>query len=722
MRYYKKRVASLKVIIKELEKKCLITTEDADILKKIGVLNKEIVQRQYLKHKTGKLVKKKYSQELRSFALTLNFYSTKAYKYVRDTFSTCLPSLSTLTKWYKTINGRPGFTQEAFNALKARAESSKEELLYTLVFDEMKIKRKVEYEPLSQRSFGFVDFGNQLDTDCNNECTEALVLLVVPINGKFKVPIGYFLVDKTSGQQKANLINIALELCHENKVTIKALTFDGCPANLAMANQLGCKLQKEQMKSNFPHPITGAKVFVYLDPVHMLKLIRNTFEKYREFQDENGNPIRWDYVKILQELQENESFHLANKLRTEHINFKTNIMKVKLATQLFSRSVATALDFCNKELKLPEFEGAGATSKMIQLLNDLFDILDSRVHGYELKRALNFDNHIRIFEILDKCKKFLLTVTTKIIIRNRIEQVKLIDSPRFTGFLGFCVAIESTKGMFQDLILNDYCPIRYLPMHKISQDHIELFFANIRSHGGSNDNPTPRLFETIYKKCLVHTELLQTSTGNCIPLEKIAILSCSSAIARINLTTRSQIDQTDDERENEELKNRMETVELSQFSENVIEYIAGYVSSALIKRIKCTTCIEALVCLTENKKSLIFYRDKGGLIYPSVNVHKICRRAEKYIKMFFIQSINKRCTSDFLVSKILSSFVGEKLFPEYEYHQYYAEETNHIIDLAQSVIKKYVDTRLVFLNKRKQNNGKQYVRRIYTKLIHFKNQ
>lgn len=31
VRYYKKRVASLKVIIKELEKKCLITSEDADI-------------------------------------------------------------------------------------------------------------------------------------------------------------------------------------------------------------------------------------------------------------------------------------------------------------------------------------------------------------------------------------------------------------------------------------------------------------------------------------------------------------------------------------------------------------------------------------------------------------------------------------------------------------------------------------------------------------------
>lgn len=676
--------------------------------------------------KTGKTVKKKYSPELRSFALTLNFYSTKAYKYVRKTFSTCLPSLRTISKWYQTIDGRPGFTTETFNALKSRAESSKEELIYTLIFDEMKIKSKVEYVPSTQRSYGFVDVGNQLESDCNNECTDALVLLVVPINGRFKVPISYFLVDKTSGAQKANLVKVALELCHENKITIKAVTFDGCPANLAMAKLLGCKLDKDQLKTNFKHPVTGANVFIYLDPVHMLKLVRNSFEKYRQFQDENGNCIRWDYLKLLQELQEKERFHLANKLRAEHIYFKTNVMKVKLASQLFSRSVSIALKFCKQELKLTEFLDVSATSKMIQLFNDLFDILDSRVKGYGYKRALNEDNHIEIFQKLDECKHFLLNVTTNIENKNKTAKVKLIDSPRYTGFLGFCVAIESTKGMYKELISNENCPITYLPLHKISQDHIELFFASIRSHGGSNDNPTPRLFEAIYKKNLIHTELLQTSTGNCIPLENISILNCSSGVVRINLTTQTLNDEMivlNDDESPDEFDNRMEAIELSQFSESVIEYIAGFVSSALIKRIRCTTCIQALVSTSENKKSLIFYKDKGGLIYPSQNVKKICRRSEQSIKKYVIASEKKqKFTSDFLVTKTMASFVGEPLFPEYEYHQYHTEETNHIFDLAQSVMKKYIDTRLSFLSQRRTHNEKQAVRRIYTKLIHFKNQ
>jgi len=46
---------------------------------------------------------KKISPELRAFALTLNFYSAAAYKYVRQVFNNCLPHPSTLRKWYAVI-------------------------------------------------------------------------------------------------------------------------------------------------------------------------------------------------------------------------------------------------------------------------------------------------------------------------------------------------------------------------------------------------------------------------------------------------------------------------------------------------------------------------------------------------------------------------------------------------------------------------------------------
>jgi len=78
-------------------------------------------------------------------------------------------------------------------------------------------------------------------------------------------------------------------------------------------------------------------------------------------------------------LQEKESYHLANKLRKEHIIFYCKQkMKVKLASQLLSQSVVDALKFCKNNLKMNEFSDAGATIKFIEMFNIAFDILNSR--------------------------------------------------------------------------------------------------------------------------------------------------------------------------------------------------------------------------------------------------------------------------------------------------------------------------------------------------------
>lgn len=92
-----------------------------------------------------KLSRDKYSPALRMFALALQFYSTKAYNYVRETFECSLPHPSTITKWYSSINGEPGFTGKAMNAIRAKANEAKtnnEQLLCNLVVDEMAIRER----------------------------------------------------------------------------------------------------------------------------------------------------------------------------------------------------------------------------------------------------------------------------------------------------------------------------------------------------------------------------------------------------------------------------------------------------------------------------------------------------------------------------------------------------------------------------------------------------
>lgn len=82
-----------------------------------------------------------------------------------------------------------------------------------LVIDEMCIKRHVEIYNKRQ-IFGFVDMGIDgiYDHDDPPEAKNALVFIVVALNGYWKLPIGYFLIDSLNGKERANLIETAMSI------------------------------------------------------------------------------------------------------------------------------------------------------------------------------------------------------------------------------------------------------------------------------------------------------------------------------------------------------------------------------------------------------------------------------------------------------------------------------------------------------------------------------
>ncbi len=52
-------------------------------------------------------------------------------------------------------------------------------------------------------------------------------------------------------------------------------------------------------------------------------------------------------------------------------------MKVHLAAQLFSSSVADALEYCEWELKYPQFSGCAATAHFLHTIDAAFDVPNS---------------------------------------------------------------------------------------------------------------------------------------------------------------------------------------------------------------------------------------------------------------------------------------------------------------------------------------------------------
>lgn len=292
----------------------------------------DLINRIYLKKKSRKSYRAKYPPALRKFALTLNFYSSAAYKYVRSVFDTTLPHPRILAKWYENTSCSPGFTHQAFDILEKKSALSGNRLLCTLVADEMALRHQTIWT--GKKTDGLVDFGIDFSPS-NDIATQVYVFILVGLNESWKLPVGYFFIKNLSADTRANLINTCISKCYDAGANVVAVTFDRCPTNLAAAELLGCDLKTpNNLKTTFLHPDCGIEVAVFLDPCHMIKLVRHTFEAKKVIFGNNNKEIRWSLIVTLNQFQTSQRLNFANKLSQKHISFRNEIMKVKLATQL----------------------------------------------------------------------------------------------------------------------------------------------------------------------------------------------------------------------------------------------------------------------------------------------------------------------------------------------------------------------------------------------------
>jgi hypothetical protein len=63
--------------------------------------------------------------------------------------------------------------------------------------------------------------------------------------------------------------------------------------------------------------------------------------------------------------------------------------------------------------------------------------------------------------------------------------------------------------------------MKYILSYQLSQDHIEMFFSAIRSHGGFTNNPRAMQFRGAYKRLLHDAEIATSAADNCAPQEHI---------------------------------------------------------------------------------------------------------------------------------------------------------------------------------------------------------
>ena len=104
--------------------------------------------------------KKPWSEDGKLYALSLYYVSPKAYYYLRNKKQYALPCITLVRQWINELNLTPGISTEVFKRLEIKAATmDSDERQCVLMWDEMSLKRFLEYNPQADLVEGFHDLG-----------------------------------------------------------------------------------------------------------------------------------------------------------------------------------------------------------------------------------------------------------------------------------------------------------------------------------------------------------------------------------------------------------------------------------------------------------------------------------------------------------------------------------------------------------------------------------
>lgn len=334
------------------------------------------------------------------------------------------------------------------------------------------------------------------------------------INEPFSLPIAHYFINSLDTTEKMFLLLTVLKAMTNIGVSVSMIIFDGLVTNITTMELLGASFDLDNLKPYIRNPVDNSKIFIMMDPPHMIKLMRNYIGSCKQIFDSSGRVIDWEFYEKLEMLRQTNEF-VTHRLTKKHIKYEDKKMKVKLAVQLLSRSVARSIEYL-KDSNRPDFQNSEGTIEFTLRLNNLFDILNSRQDADgEFKQPLCPENKDKTFEYLTECKQYLATL--------KITSGLMINSNKKTGVKGLIIDITSLM-MFYEEYVESQALLSNVPVHLLNQDPLECFFGRLRAFPslGCNDNPTVIQFNSAYRKNVVKTEISSSVFANC--LDKLDII------------------------------------------------------------------------------------------------------------------------------------------------------------------------------------------------------
>lgn len=475
----------------------------------------------------------KYSPDTRQFCLRVQFHSTAAYNELRKFFGNRLPACRTLRRWLRSTDASPGITQAAIDeiAQKVIEYKAKGKSLYICAMsDDIFIRKQISYDGNTDKFCGFPTVSNSRSKADPSAARESLVFMAV--GPDFKIPVAYFLLNGLQAIDRATLTEEVIIAIQNTGARVVSLTGDGLFANISVAKLLGADFNSNRpffTLRNRPNE----RIFIVFDPPHMIKLVRRYFAYQNLYY--KGDRLKWELIEKLAKKQDNDNFELGNKLSRDHICFSTAPMKVSLAVQTISNSVADTLEqMCEDQYE--DFINCESTIKFLRLFNNVFDVMNygnGKPNDDHFKRPLCESNIRKFQELFEEFEEFISHMEVeeykKVGKKKNIQKSTrkhVLKSRSSVGFLGFLTNIRSILGIYTDYVESGLLNVFHT--FTFSQDHLETYFSLIRSSLGWNNNPNEIQFMAAYRKLLVCMPHLSARRSNCI-ISSSNILTISSA-------------------------------------------------------------------------------------------------------------------------------------------------------------------------------------------------
>ena len=447
---------------------------------------------------------RRYHPQIIRFALSLHGKSPSAYRELRESGALVLPSERILRDYKNYFPPKAGINTENVDALRKKPVSFTGNQRYVvLVMNEMKIQSDLVFDKNSGDLVGFMDLGDPMTNfacldDKDMIATHALAFLVRGLCTDVKHIIAYFFTGNVTSYQLMPIfwkVVSTLELSLD--LWVVALVNDGASPNRKLFN-LHVKLPIDRKCDVVYKTINlfapSRFIYFFADVPHLMKTARNCLYNSgsgsrSRLMWNDGQYLLFKHIADIFYRDQAVALHVLPKLTLEHIVLTSfSKMKVKLATQVLSRSVALALQESGNNEVL-------GTAEFCRMMNDFFDCTNVRsLHEHQRKRndllkpytAVDDD---RFGWLRDVFLQYLENWKSSTLQRDgeysADDRAKMFLSSQ--THKGLQISAHSHIEAIQFLLQQGF---QYVLSERFMQDVLEDYFGHQRAKGGRGDNPS----------------------------------------------------------------------------------------------------------------------------------------------------------------------------------------------------------------------------------------